>query len=63
MSHYQLLKDDGDDLMRDKADNGSKRTIFLQLKKFFLGTRFRYLPFLKILEKKKNVRDIVYVKR
>ncbi|KAM3269722.1 ATP-dependent DNA helicase RECG, chloroplastic isoform X1 [Capsicum chacoense] len=54
-------EDDGADLMTDKTDNGRKRTVFLHLKKFFRGTRFTYLPFLKSLEEKQKVGDIVCV--
>lgn len=54
-------RDDGADLMSDKADNGRKKTVFLHLKKFFRGTRFTYLPFLKSLEEKQKVGDIVCV--
>ncbi|XP_055809560.1 ATP-dependent DNA helicase homolog RECG, chloroplastic isoform X2 [Solanum dulcamara] len=54
-------RDDGADLMSDKTGNGRKKTVFLHLKKFFRGTRFTYLPFLKSLEEKQKVGDIVCV--
>lgn len=40
---------------------GSKRTIHLHLKKFFRGTRFTYQPFLRSLQEKQKVGDIVCV--
>ncbi|XP_009783194.1 ATP-dependent DNA helicase homolog RECG, chloroplastic isoform X2 [Nicotiana sylvestris] len=54
-------RDDGAALESDKADSGRKKTVFLHLKKFFRGTRFTYLPFLKSLEEKQKVGDIVCV--
>ncbi|XP_071702127.1 ATP-dependent DNA helicase homolog RECG1, chloroplastic/mitochondrial [Rutidosis leptorrhynchoides] len=41
--------------------SGSKRTIYLHLKKFFRGTRFTYQPFLKSLQDKQKPGDIVCV--
>ncbi|XP_076948488.1 ATP-dependent DNA helicase homolog RECG1, chloroplastic/mitochondrial-like [Bidens hawaiensis] len=44
-----------------EKSNGSKRTIYLHLKKFFRGTRFTYQPFLKSLQDKQKAGDIVCV--
>ncbi|KAJ0726171.1 putative DNA helicase [Helianthus annuus] len=44
-----------------EKNNGSKRTIFLHLKKFFRGTRFTYQPFLYSLQEKQKAGDIVCV--
>ncbi|KAI3714348.1 hypothetical protein L1987_72946 [Smallanthus sonchifolius] len=44
-----------------EKNNGSKRTIFLHLKKFFRGTRFTYQPFLRSLQEKQKEGDIVCV--
>lgn len=41
--------------------SGSKRTIYLHLKKFFRGTRFTYQPFLRCIQEKQKEGDIVCV--
>ncbi|CAH9136624.1 unnamed protein product [Cuscuta epithymum] len=45
----------------DKTDSVGEKTIFLHLKKFFRGTRFTYLPFLKSLQEKQKVGDVVCI--
>nr|XP_043606261.1 ATP-dependent DNA helicase homolog RECG, chloroplastic [Erigeron canadensis] len=42
-------------------NSGSKRTIYLHLKKFFRGTRFTYQPFLRSLQEKQKAGDVVCV--
>lgn len=45
----------------DDCGTGERRTIYLHLKKFFRGTRFTCLPFLRSLESKHKEGDLVYV--
>ncbi|KAJ9549090.1 hypothetical protein OSB04_021633, partial [Centaurea solstitialis] len=47
--------------MVSENNNGSKRTIYLHLKKFFRGTRFTYQPFLRSIQEKQKAGDIVCV--
>ncbi|CAK9165227.1 unnamed protein product [Ilex paraguariensis] len=47
--------------MVDEIDSGSKRMIYLHLKKFFRGTRFTFQPFLRSLQEKYKEGDIVCV--
>ncbi|XP_023764076.1 ATP-dependent DNA helicase homolog RECG, chloroplastic isoform X1 [Lactuca sativa] len=47
--------------MVSEHNNGSKKTIYLHLKKFFRGTRFTYQPFLRSLQEKQKEGDIVCV--
>ncbi|KAK9052212.1 hypothetical protein SSX86_028840 [Deinandra increscens subsp. villosa] len=49
----------GSACMVSEKNSGSKRTIYLHLKKFFRGTRFTYHPFLISLQEKQKVGDIV----
>ncbi|XXG74338.1 hypothetical protein AAC387_Pa07g3083 [Persea americana] len=49
------------EIKSDGCGTGEKRTIYLHLKKFFRGTRFTYLPFLRSLESKHKEGDLVYV--
>ncbi|TXG57202.1 hypothetical protein EZV62_018515 [Acer yangbiense] len=45
----------------DNADSGEKKTIYLHLKKFFRGSRFTSIPFLRSLEGKHKLGDFVCV--
>ncbi|CAK7326733.1 unnamed protein product [Dovyalis caffra] len=45
----------------DNNNTGGKKTIYLHLKKYFRGTRFTCLPFLKRLEEKHKLGDVVCV--
>ena len=45
----------------DDIDSKGKKTIYLHLKKFFRGARFTYQPFLKSLESKHKVGDVVCI--
>lgn len=47
--------------MVSEKTSGSKRTIYLHLKKFFRGTRFTYQPFLRSIQEKQKAGDIVCV--
>ncbi|KAL8196413.1 hypothetical protein R6Q57_024708 [Mikania cordata] len=47
--------------MVPENNSGSKRTVYLHLKKFFRGARFTYQPFLISLQEKQKVGDIVCV--
>ncbi|XP_043806814.1 ATP-dependent DNA helicase homolog RECG, chloroplastic isoform X4 [Manihot esculenta] len=45
----------------DDVDSAGKKTIYLHLKQFFRGTRFTSQPFLRILQNKHKLGDIVCV--
>lgn len=45
----------------DTADSLGKKTIHLHLKKFFRGARFTSIPFLRSLEEKHQLGDLVCV--
>ncbi|KAF9673989.1 hypothetical protein SADUNF_Sadunf10G0081100 [Salix dunnii] len=45
----------------DDNNTEGKKTIYLHLKKYFRGTRFTYLPFLKKVEAKHKLGDVVCV--
>ncbi|KAI9387032.1 hypothetical protein POPTR_010G112500v4 [Populus trichocarpa] len=45
----------------DDNNSGGKKTIYLHLKKYFRGTRFTCLPFLKKVEAKHKLGDVVCV--
>ncbi|KAK1577879.1 hypothetical protein Q3G72_025617 [Acer saccharum] len=45
----------------DNADSGEKKTIYLHLKKYFRGSRFTSIPFLRSLEGKHKLGDFVCV--
>ncbi|XP_011038654.1 PREDICTED: uncharacterized protein LOC105135468 isoform X3 [Populus euphratica] len=45
----------------DDNNTGGKKTIYLHLKKYFRGTRFTCLPFLKKVEAKHKLGDVVCV--
>ncbi|KAJ6431718.1 hypothetical protein OIU84_019073, partial [Salix udensis] len=47
--------------MIDDNNTEGKKTIYLHLKKYFRGTRFTYLPFLKKVEAKHKSGDVVCV--
>ncbi|KAI9170378.1 hypothetical protein LWI28_027048 [Acer negundo] len=47
--------------LNDNADTGEKKTIYLHLKKFFRGSRFTSIPFLRSLEGKHKLGDFVCV--
>ncbi|XP_019167643.1 PREDICTED: ATP-dependent DNA helicase homolog RECG, chloroplastic isoform X2 [Ipomoea nil] len=49
------------DCVIDKTVSRGGKTIILHLKKFFRGTRFTYLPFLRSLQGKQKVGDVVCV--
>lgn len=46
---------------KDDSTDCRRKTIFLHLKKFFRGTRFTSLPFLRIVEQKHKEGDFVCV--
>lgn len=49
----------GDEVVN--IDSGQKKKIYLHLKKFFRGTRFTSIPFLKSIEGKHKVGEFVCV--
>ncbi|XP_050231434.1 ATP-dependent DNA helicase homolog RECG, chloroplastic [Mercurialis annua] len=50
-----------DDSQQKDIDNERRKTIYLHLKNFFRGARFTYQPFLKCLENKHKLGDVVCV--
>lgn len=53
-----------DDKIMDNQDDSTdcrRKTIYVHLKKFFRGTRFTSLPFLRIVEQKHKEGDFVCV--
>lgn len=47
--------------LADEVENRRKRTIYLHLKKFFRGTRFTRIPFLRRIEEKHREGDTVCI--
>jgi ATP-dependent DNA helicase RecG len=53
--------DSNSELGSDESNYKSKKTIYLHLKKYFRGTRFTCQPFLKSLQEKHKIGDVVCV--
>lgn len=49
------------EIKNDGRGTEEKKMVYLHLKKFFRGTRFTYLPFLKSIQSKYREGDHVYV--
>ncbi|KAJ6899133.1 ATP-dependent DNA helicase [Populus alba x Populus x berolinensis] len=56
----EIINNESKHLIDDNS-TGGKKTIYLHLKKYFRGTRFTCLPFLKKVEAKHNLGDVVCV--
>ncbi|ONI31679.1 hypothetical protein PRUPE_1G325100 [Prunus persica] len=57
----EITDNESTEHMNDFGDSRRKKTIYLHLKKFFRGTRFTSVPFLRIVEDKHKEGDFVCV--